>query len=145
MKISLFIAEKLFVSFDRDKDGYLNQKEFVCNMLKLYTGTFEQTAKIIFNMINFDQNGTTPKQNTKLIMSHLPLTIYKGYKYQKEYLCEIDEIINSTFCNNEQITFHQFINITENKQSDVYFLLLTFFYQNKPFDIFHFLKLKLMI
>ena len=134
MKISLFIAEKLFASFDRDKDEYLNNKEFVSNMVKLYTGTFEQTAKIIFHMINFDQKGVISKQDTKLILCHLPLTMYNGYKYQKESLCEIDEIINNTFCKSDVLTFPKFINIIKNNQSDVFFLLLTFFYQNKPFD-----------
>ena len=138
MKIPIFICEKLFLSFDQDKDGFLNFNEFVINLVQLYNGSFIKTARLIFNLLDFDQNGLLSKSNSRLILSHLPLPSEKNeplsYKYQIESLSEIDEIISNTFGQNEKLGFKQFLDVIEKKKSDLYFVLLTFIYQNKPFD-----------
>ena len=138
MKIPIFICEKLFLSFDQDKDGFLNFNEFVINLVQLYNGSFIKTARLIFNLLDFDQNGLLSKPNSRLILSHLPLPSEQkeplSYKYQIESLSEIDEIISNTFGQNEKLAFKQFLNVIEKKKSDLYFVLLTFIYQNKPFD-----------
>lgn len=138
MKIPIFICEKLFFSFDRDKNGFLNFNEFVINLVQLYNGSFNQTARLIFNLLDFEQNGLLSKHNSRLILSHLPLPSEKdnplSYKYQIDSLSEIDEIISNTFGQNENLNFTQFLDVIEKKKSDLYFVLLTFLYQNKPFD-----------
>ena len=47
---------------------------------------------------------------------------------------EIDEIVKSTFGNKDQLKEDEFIDIVENKKSDIYLQLLCFFYQKKPFN-----------
>ncbi len=44
------IGERLFSVFDNNKDGYIDQTEFVTNMLKVYTNDFFVKRKLIFDM-----------------------------------------------------------------------------------------------
>ena len=135
LKISLFISEKLFLSFDKNNDSLLDQNEFVNNLLKLYTGSFNETALIIFDLLDFNKQKLLYKSNIKLLLSHLPLAVdKKSYKYQIESLSEIDEIITKSFNNKETLSFEQFLDITKTKNSDIYFSILMFLYQNKPFN-----------
>ena len=135
LKTSLFISEKLFLSFDKNNDSLLDQNEFVNNLLKLYTGSFNETALIIFDLLDFNKQKLLYKSNIKLLLSHLPLAVdKKSYKYQIESLSEIDEIITKSFNNKETLSFEQFLEITKNKNSDIYFSILMFLYQNKPFN-----------
>src|SRR4051812_26219749 len=53
IKLPVFIGEKLFNSLDIDNDTYLNSKEFIDGLIKLYIGNFEQTVELIFNIFDF--------------------------------------------------------------------------------------------
>ena len=50
IKLPIFIAEKLFKSFTKSSTQGLCEEEFVDNFYKLYMGSFEETANIIFNL-----------------------------------------------------------------------------------------------
>ena len=52
INLPLIISEKLFNSFDHDKDGYLSLKEFVKNLTDLFTGSFEEVMSIIFSLLD---------------------------------------------------------------------------------------------
>ena len=46
----------------------------------------------------------------------------------------LNEIIQSSFDKKEILNFTDFVDVTENKRSEIYFLIISFLYQNKPFD-----------
>lgn len=146
LKIPIFICEKLFSSFDKDKDGYLNFHEFHSNFFALYQGSFEQTLKIIFNVLDFNKDDWIEKGDVKLLLSHLPLSTIDDikivYNFQMESLDEIDEIIKKTFEDKEKLSYPQFKSIVINRKSDIYFQLLLFFYQSKPFENAHIKMIK---
>ena len=56
INLPIIIAEKLFLSFDEDKDGYLNLREFSKNLVDLYAGTFEEVVGVVFNILDFDHD-----------------------------------------------------------------------------------------
>lgn len=137
IKLPVFIAEKVFLSFDSDNDGFLNLKEFVENLASLYLGDFNETIKMIFNIFDFDKDGNIIKGDVKILLSYLPLKAEKNkveYKFQMESLEEIDEIIKLTFANSDNLKFEEFKKIIETKKSDVFLQLLCFFYFSKPFS-----------
>lgn len=137
MKMPVLLAEKLFLAFDEDIDGYLNSKEFIDNLIRLYLGDFKDTIGIIFKILDFDRDLIINKGDTRLLLSYLPLKSDNEkveYKFQMDSLEEIDEILQSTFGNKDQLKEDEFIYIVENKKSDVYLQLLCFFYQKKPFN-----------
>ena len=101
IKLPIFISEKLFTVFDKDKDGFLNQKEFIFGMNRLYNSNFDETVKLIFEILDFNHDELIEKDDVKMMLGLLPLKTDKSknkikYKYQMESLEEIQEIINCT-------------------------------------------------
>ncbi len=137
MKLPVFISEKVFSSFDQDCDTFLNLKEFTEGMTSLYYGAFEDTCKIIFNIIDIDKDGKIHPADMKLILSFLPFKTDKtktDYKYQMESVNEIELIVKTTFGEKKTLKYSDYSDIVEKKKSDSYFQLLCFLYQRKPFN-----------
>ena len=137
LKLPIFISEKLFIVFDKDKDGFLNQKEFIYGMNRLYNSNFDETVKLIFDILDFNQDDAIERDDVKMILGLLPLKTDKNnkikYKYQMESLEEIQEIINSTFGDKKTLKLEEFKEVIINKKSDVFLQIICFLYQKKPF------------
>ncbi len=137
IKLPIFISEKVFKAFDEDKDNYLNPKEFVFGMNKLYNGTFAETLEIVFSLLDFNNDGIIEPDDVGMMLSYLPLKTDKSnieYKYQMKSLDEIDEILKSTFEGKKGLKIDEFSEIIQNRKSDVYLQILCFLYQKKPFS-----------
>ena len=147
IKLPIFISEKLYSSFSfRDKEGLILE-EFVDGFFNLYTGSFEDTAKIIFNLLDFNKDGLINNDDVKLILSYLPLNndmdpnedrkeelVSKLFGEQMKSLEEIDQIVKETFNRYEgEINLEQFIETIKNNNSEVYLQILCFLYQQIPF------------
>ena len=136
LKLPMFISEKVFTVFDEDKDGFLNSKEFILGMNKLYNGSYQDTIKLIFDILDFNHDGYIEKDDAKMVLSLLPLKTDKSkveYKYQMQSLEEITEIINSTFGKLKKLNLEEFKNTVEKHQSDIFIQIICFLYQKKPF------------
>ena len=136
LKLPMFISEKVFTVFDEDKDGFLNSKEFILGMNKLYNGSYQDTIKLIFDILDFNHDGYIEKDDAKMILSLLPLKTDKSkveYKYQMESLEEINEIINSTFGKSKKLNLDEFKTTVEKHKSDIFIQIICFLYQKKPF------------
>ena len=137
IKIPIFISEKLFSALDQDNDGYLNASEFVEGLKNLYTGDFDKTLSIIFDMLDFDKDGEINKDDTKILLSYLPLKTDNSkfqYKFQMDSLNEIDQIINLTFKSKKTLWLTDFKSSVETQKSDIYLQILCFLYLQKPFN-----------
>ena len=138
IKLPIFIAEKVFNVFDKDKDNFLNQKEFIYGMNRLYNGNFDETLKLIFEILDFNHDEYIEKDDVKMILGLLPLKTDKTkdkikYKYQMESLEEIQQIINLTFDNKKILNLEEFKDIVTKRKSDVFLQIICFLYQKKPF------------
>ena len=148
IKLPIFISEKLFNSFaSSNKQEGLTEEQFVSGFFKLYMGTFQETAKIIFDLLDFDKDGIIKKEDVKIILSYLPLNDISEEKektlesvkevlgVQMKSLEEIDDIVSKTFKKFEdKMNFEQFQDIIQNKKSDVLLQIICFLYQEKPFS-----------
>ena len=148
IKLPIFISDKLFNSFKRHiKDGLI-ESEFVSGFYQLYMGSFEETTKIIFNVLDFDKDSCIKKEDVKLFLAYLLLddfdinnkekisnneSIEKKNQKQMKKLKDIDNLINKTFKKND-ITLNEFIQILKKNKSDVFLQILCFFYSKKPFS-----------
>jgi hypothetical protein len=149
IKLPIFIAEKLYSSFSfRSKEGLLLE-EFVNGFFNLYTGSFEDTAKIIFNLLDFNKDGLINNDDVKIILSYLPLNnemtsdddkkeeeelVTKIFGEQMKSLEEIDQIVKETFNKYDgEINLEQFIETIKNNNSEVYLQILCFLYGQIPF------------
>lgn len=131
IKLPVLIADKLFNALDKDNDGFLSLKEFVDGLNNLYYGSFKHSAKIIFNMYDFDRDGVINRDDIKILFSYLPL---KNEEKQMESLKEINSILNEIKIESH-FTFKKFIETVENVKSDIYLQLLCFLYEHRPFSI----------
>ena len=136
LKLPMFISEKLFTVFDEDQDGFLSSKEFIFGMNKLYNGSYQDTIKLIFDILDFNHDGLIEKDDARMILCLLPLKTDKSkveYKYQMQSLEEIVEIINATFGKMKKLNFEDFKTMVEKQKSDIFIQIICFLYQKKPF------------
>ena len=147
IKLPIFISEKLFNSFaiSSQQEG-LKEDEFVSGFFKLYMGSFSETTKVIFDLLDFDKDGIIKKEDVTIILSYLPLNDVSEEKekklesvreilgFQMKSLEEIDDIVSKTFKKYEgKMNFEQFKDTVQNKKSDVFLQIICFLYQEKPF------------
>ena len=146
IKLPIFIGEKLFLSFSLTSKNGLSETEFVNGFFKLYMGNFEETASVIFNLIDFDKDGKINKEDTKIILSYLPINeiseekqnkndlINKIFGAQIKSLDEIDSIVGETFDKfGGEMDLKQFTEIVTEKNSDIFLQILCFLYEKIPF------------
>ena len=148
IKLPIFISEKLFNSFaaSSQQEG-LREEQFVNGFFNLYMGTFTDTTKVIFNLLDFDKDGIIKKEDVKIVLSYLPLNDVSEEKEKKlesvkevlgsqmKSLEEIDDIVSKTFKKYEdKMNFEQFKDTVQNKKSDVFLQIICFLYQEKPFS-----------
>lgn len=131
IKLPVLLADKLFNALDRNDDGFLSAREFVEGLYMLYYGSFKQTAKIIFNMYDFDKDGYIKKEDIKILFSYLPL---KNEELQNESLAEIDSILDSIQIS-KYFDFTRFLETIEKVKSDIYLQMICYLYEHKPFAI----------
>jgi Ca2+-binding EF-hand superfamily protein len=105
-KIPVFIAEKLFLSMDKDNDGFLSEKEFLSGMQRLFLGDFKDTVLAIFDVLDFDKDGCITRADVRVLCSYLPVKAANSeemqiqYKHQMRSLEELEEIVTYTFRDN---------------------------------------------
>ena len=157
IKLPIFIANKLFKSFTKSKQYGLNEEEFVDNLFKLYTGTFEEIVKLIFDILDFNKDGHLNKDDIKIFLSYIPLEgineeydlegnsnkynsnendlSFKAFQRQMKSLEEIDKIVNKAFKKmNNTMNFEQFIQLINGNKSEILLLILCFLYNQIPFN-----------
>ena len=147
IKLPFFIAEKLFKSFSKISTQGLCEEEFVENFYKLYMGSFEETTNIIFNLLDFDKDGSINKEDVKIILSYLPINevnddsnekndlVSKVFGAQMKSLEEIDNILSETFSKyGGKLNLNQFTEIVTEQNSEIFLQILCFLYEQIPFS-----------
>ena len=147
IKLPIFIAEKLFLSFAKTSTKGLCESEFVSGFFKLYMGSFEETTSIIFNLLDFDKDGKINKEDAKMILSYLPLNEIKEDKQGKKDLVskffgaqiksleEIDTIVSDAFdIYGGEMNLEKFTEIVIGKNSEIFLQILCFLYEKIPFN-----------
>ena len=153
IKLPIFIAEKLFLSFAKSSKEGLCEGEFVNGLFKLYMGSFEETASVIFNLLDFNKDGIINKEDVKIILSYLPLNelnedkedkedkqekkdlVLKIFGTQIKSLEEIDLIVSDAFDKFEgKMNLSQFTEIVTGKNSEIFLQILCFLYEQIPFN-----------
>ena len=110
-------------------------------------GNFEETASVIFNLIDFNKDGKINKEDAKIILSYLPINemteekqnkndlINKIFGAQIKSLDEIDSIVGETFDKyGGEMDIKQFTEIVTEKNSDIFLQILCFLYEKIPFS-----------
>ena len=59
---------------DLNSDGYVDYREFLTGLLRIYCSTFEQKTKFVFELYDFDGDGYVSKEDISTILSYMPVT-----------------------------------------------------------------------
>ena len=145
-KLPGIIVERLYCVFDSKNQGFIDLEDFLKNMQNLFCSDYDKTTKFIFDFYDFDKDGFITKEDIRVVCSYISLqnknsnenlkqtnnnfNYYDRVKSQEE----LQDILNSCFKNNEEkMDYKKFVETIEKVNSDIYFLILIFLYENKPF------------
>ena len=145
-KLPGIIGDRLFQVFNTSKTGFIDLEEFLYNMKTLFCSSFNEISKIIFKFYDFNNNGEITKEDIRIAISYVSLNIeeeknpLKEFNYserarsQKELEELLDKCFNNEECKKETMNYFNFVKVIENVNSDIYFLILLFLYDKKPFS-----------
>ena len=145
-KLPGIIGDRLFQVFNISKTGFIDLEEFLYNMKTLFCSSFNEISKIIFKFYDFNNNGEITKEDIRIAISYVSLNIEeeknpsKEFNYserarsQKELEELLDKCFNNEECKKETMNYFNFVKVIENVNSDIYFLILLFLYDKKPFS-----------
>ena len=136
-KFSIFIADKIFKSFSNISPEFLIKEEFVDNLFILYNGSFQETLKLIFNILDYDKDGKVDSEDIKIFLRYLPINSSNSeiLENQMKSLEEINNMVNNAFINSEKIIdLKQFTQIILENDSEIFLQILCFLYDKRPFS-----------
>ena len=58
---------------DSNNDSYLDQREFLTGLFRLYCSSFDEKIELIFEIYDFDSDGFITKNDISTIMASLPV------------------------------------------------------------------------
>ena len=141
------ISDRLYAVFDRNNNNFLDPAEFIGGMTTLFTENFEKLAKFIFRFYDFDNDNKITKEDVRVVLSYVPLNIdfnagkKKVMKYEKnnfkehiESQKELFDILSTSFGDKDTLNFEEYINVVENKSSDIFLFILIFLLEKRPFN-----------
>ena len=136
------ISDRLFSVFDTSNNGYLNANELITGMKTLFCGSYESSSKFIFDFYDFDKDSYITREDIRTVLSYVTLsgistnTIEsQGYLARVHSQEELHALLENSFegIKENKINYKQFLNIIENKASDIYIFILLFLLDKKPF------------
>ena len=72
------LGERFFHVMDADDNGYLDQREFLTGLFRIYCSTFDEKAEFIFEIYDFDCDGFITKNDISTILSSLPVINFQS-------------------------------------------------------------------
>ena len=133
--LPLFITEKIFKRITKfSKEMEISKREFIDFFSVLYYGSIEERAKLIFQILDFNNENKIYIEDIKLLLYHFHIikNIYKD---------EIDlELINKmifTFFEKDKswLSYNEYIQKIKTESSDILFLFIILFFKFKPFTL----------
>jgi hypothetical protein len=125
-----YIADKIFKVFDKNNSKNLASKTFINEMLKLYNGDFQTLTKFIFDFYDFDKDGNILFED----VNQIQLLILPSQHHSEEVFKLIKESLDTFFDESKLMSYQNFLQTTENINSDIFMNLLIYLYTNKPFS-----------
>jgi hypothetical protein len=124
-----FLGERIFTVLAKGNKKVIQQTDFVEGLVKLYNGNLAEAQEIIFNILDFDNDGFIVAQDVRLLLSFL----CKNKDQTGRHDC-IKILIDKFFMGKECMNFEGFTRVVENKYSDIFLILICFIYENKLYN-----------
>jgi Ca2+-binding EF-hand superfamily protein len=65
--------------------GYISNVDFIDGLLILFTETFENLAKFIFKLYDYDKDGKINKEDIRIVLSYIPINTMTKFKSTMVY------------------------------------------------------------
>ena len=146
------LGERFFHVIDSDKDGYLDQREFLTGLFRLYCSSFDEKVEFIFEIYDFDGDGYITKNDISTVMASLPVINFKNLAREHEWegkfsregggldsfdqrvesLEDMNRILQISFEGKTKIDPEEFKKINEDISSDTVLAVLNLFRERLP-------------
>ncbi len=70
------LGERFFAIMDTDDNGYLDQREFLTGLFRLYCSNFDEKIEFVFEIYDFDNDGFVSMKDLSTILISLPAINY---------------------------------------------------------------------
>lgn len=119
MKLPMIVCNKMYSIFCSGMNNQMTVEQFSTNICNLFFGDIDDKMSMMFDLLDFNGDGSIIYEDVFLILSHLHLIEYNNNTIE----C-LEMIISNFFENKNKINKEEFFNIKKNY--DVLLLLLIF-------------------
>lgn len=67
------LGDRFFTVLDTDGNNYIDQREFLTGLFRIFCSSFDEKADFIFEIYDFDGDGFITKNDISTIMASLPV------------------------------------------------------------------------
>lgn len=67
------LGERFFSVMDLNCDSYVDYREFLTGLMRIYCSTFDQKTKFVYDIYDFDGDGFISKDDISAILSYMPV------------------------------------------------------------------------
>mmetsp|Transcript_11982 Transcript_11982/g.11983 ORF Transcript_11982/g.11983 Transcript_11982/m.11983 type:complete len:213 (+) Transcript_11982:1-639(+) len=144
------LAERFFSLLDANNDEYIDLREFVYILFKIYYSSFDAQVKLVFDIYDFDKDGYITKEDVRIILSYIPILKESKAKANKEGAFsregggdenfetririqeEISELLELAFAGKPKLSLEEFQEFNEKETSDMLVTVLTLLKDKLP-------------
>ena len=133
--LPILINNRIFSSFDKEKNDLLSKEEFVSGMLNIFLFEKEKIIELIFDIFDFDRDKLININDIKLIMLYIPLSLENYTEANSEKEVE-EKILTNLKQNNliNNITFKNFCDYIKNIDDSIYYFITYLLLSRTPFN-----------
>ncbi len=66
------LGERFFTVMDLNSDNYVDYREFLTGLLRIYCSTYDQKTKFVFEIYDFNNDGYVSKDDISTILGYMP-------------------------------------------------------------------------
>ena len=146
------LGERFFHVMDKNNDNYLDQREFLTGLFRLYCSSFDEKVEFIFEIYDFDNDGFITKNDISTVMASLPVINFKNLQTKRQFegkfsregggldsfdqrvesLEDMNRILQLCFEGKTRISPNEFKAINEDISSDTVLAVLNLFRERLP-------------
>jgi Ca2+-binding EF-hand superfamily protein len=143
------LAERFFSLLDANNDEYIDLREFVYILFKIYYSDFDTQVKLVFDIYDFDKDGSITKEDVRIILSYIPILKEKKTKGKEGAYSqsgeevenfetrikvqeEISDLLELAFNGKDKLDLESFQKVNEDVTSDMLVTVLSLLKSKLP-------------
>jgi hypothetical protein len=128
INLPTFIAKKVYHNFDKNGSNKIDGEEYIRSLMELYSFDYYILTKTYFDILDFTKVGKIFKTDVKIFLHHIKEDIDPNILKDT-----INNILYNTFGIKDFITYREYLDLIENINSDLFFIMFIYFHEKQPF------------